>query len=394
VRLLGKELRTLFREPMVVLTIIMPFIVYSSMAPFYGSLAEQTREAQRLEGVNVALSLCRVDDATRLLVSAMGSHLASGGVNVTIVDSCSALELLRKGYNVVLVLNGSLMPGRSASMAVYVKGSLGRFAKTLALPSVVSGHFSRLIAERQGARVNTTSYIYLNGRLYSFPELNSLFGSVMMLSYSSFFILFPAASMGAALIGAEREERMFEVLLSLPIRRRSIAFSKAAAAVIVALLTTASAMAGIYVVTGHAGIMELKLSRYYGPGELGLYAAALVSEALFVVMLAMTVGLFATTIRGAQSAAVIAVLPAIIPPMSLMAGLPLSYKTALLPYMAILYTGLSPIIGRGYAAASTAAQFIEALAAAALFIKVLESETAVTGPETLRRLLARLRRRR
>jgi len=139
-----------------------------------------------------------------------------------------------------------------------------------------------------------------------------MFGSSMMLSYASFFILFPAAGMGAALIGAEREERMLDILLSLPIRRRSIALAKAAAAVLAALLTAASAIGGLLVMM-HSGGMNITLTKYYGPSDLAIYSIALLSEALLVVMLAMIIGLFASTIRGAQSAATIAVIPAIIP---------------------------------------------------------------------------------
>jgi len=94
--------------------------------------------------------------------------------------------------------------------------------------------------------------------------------------------------------------------------------------------------------------------------------------------------------RGAQSAATIVVLPAIIPPMMTMTGIPVSRFFTLVPYTAALYAGLAPLAGLERAAMATAAQLAETALALLLLVKLLESEAAVTGPETIRRLRSSL----
>ena len=390
-RLLEKELRTLMREPMIIMMIVLPFIIYSAMSPFYGSMTEQVKKAAELQGVRIAVLKCRVDPLTAGLIEAAAARMEKANVTIRVEEGCQPLPLLEQGYDAVLVLNGSLASGLNISL--YVAGSLQRIARTLALPTTLSSKLGDLLAPGEKARMNVTSYVYLSGRIYSFNEISGMFNSAMMLAYASFFIFFPAASVGASLIGAEREERMLDVLLSLPLPRRSIAAAKAAAAIIVAALAAASALAGLLVMMRSLSL-EIPLTRYYTPVDIGLYAAALLSEAFFIVVLAMIVGLFASTMRGAQAAATIAVIPAIIPPMMALTGVAASKAAAAIPYMATLYASLTPVMGREYAVLATLAQAVEALAAAAVFIRLLESEVAVTGPETLKRLRHRLQRRR
>ena len=390
-RLLEKELRTLIREPMIIMMIVLPFIIYSAMSPFYGSMTEQVKKAAELRGVRLAVLECKVDPFTASLLEAAAARMEKANVTVRVERGCQPLPLLEQGYDAVLVLNGSLTRGLSVSL--YVAGSLQRIARTLALPTTLSSRLGDLLSPGGKARMNVTSYIYLSGRIYSFNEISGMFNSAMMLAYASFFIFFPAASVGASLIGAEREERMLDVLLSLPLPRRSIAAAKAVAAITVAALAAASALAGLLVMMRSLSL-EIPLTRYYTLVDIGLYAAALLSEAFFIVVLAMIVGLFASTMRGAQAAATIAVIPAIIPPMMALTGVAASKAATVIPYMATLYASLTPVMGREYAALATLAQAVEALAAAAVFIRLLESEVAVTGPETLKRLRHRLQRRR
>ncbi len=392
-KLLEKEIRVLMREPMVIAMIVLPFIIYSSMAPFYSGIAEQTKEAVKLEGVKTAILLCDVDKATRLLLETIVSRHKTN-MTVDLLEGCNAIDVLVEGYDVVTLINGSILK-RSLSMSLYIRGSIEKFTKTMALPATASAVFTDLLAQGSEEKVNMTvkSYIYLNNKLYSFKELSSIFNSSTVMIMALFFILFPAASLGAVLIGAEREERMLDVLLSLPVRRRDIALTKATAALIVSLLAAASAIGGYIVMLTRSGL-EVPFRFYFSTLDVALYAVALLSEAFFVVILAMLISIFTSTIRGAQAVAPIVAFPALIPFFMLMTGFPLSYKTAVVPYMASIYSVLAPLIGRDYAAVSIAAQFTEALIAAIVFIKVLESEIAVSGPETLKQIVRKLKRRR
>jgi ABC-2 type transport system permease protein len=395
--LLSKELRSLLREPMVIAMIVLPFIIYSSMSPFYGSMAKQVTEATKLKGVRVAFATCHPGAVEKALLSLIASSVP----NATVVETCEPLRLLDQGYTIVAFLNATTRPPK---MVFYVKGSLSQLMKTMALPATLGS-----IVEHAGQkRVNMTTeaYIVVNHRLWSYHDLSAVFNVSTMLSYAMLFILFPAASLGAALIGSEREERTLEVLFTLPVHRRSIAVSKAAAALVAAVLAAASAIAGFYVMmsslggaasTGAGGGAPQRLGeailRYYGYQGLSLYAAAVAAEALIAVTLAMLIGLFASTMRGAQSAAVVTVLPALAPSLLILAGVPQTPLLEAMPYTATLYAALYPLTGPGPAAASLAAQLAWALVALLLLTKALESEIAITGPEAAKRLLRRLRRR-
>jgi len=384
-RLLAKELKTLLREPMVVVMIVMPFVTYSFMAPFYSAATEQAEEAAKLRGVRIALAGCQETGPVPVL-GVLAASLRAANVTVDVLEACRPVEALKTGgYDAVIVVNST---GGRFSFEVYVRGDLTRLTRTLALPGSLGAQLGRALSPGAG-NVTSRAYVLLGDRLWSFEELSSVYGAGAALGYATFFILFPAASLGAALMGAEREERMLDVLFSLPVRRRSIALSKAAAALVASLLTAASALAGLYRLFGSIGV-DVGIPRYYSPADLTVYVAALASEALFAVILAMLVGLFASTMRGAQSAATIVVLPAIIPPMMTMTGIPVSRLFTLVPYTAALYAGLAPLAGLERAATATAAQLAETALALLLLVKLLESEAAVTGPETLRRLRSSL----
>jgi len=388
--LVAKELRSLLREPMVIAMIVLPFVIYSSMAPFYGSMARQAAEAAKLKGVRVAFAACNPGPAEEAILRLVASRVP----NATVVRACDPLSLVRRGYSVVVFMNFTV--GRPRAV-VYVKGSLSQLMKTVSLPATLTGLVRE--AGREKLNVAAEAYIVLNGRLWSYRDLNGVFNAAMTLSYAMFFVLFPAASLGAALVGSEREERTLEVLFTLPVPRRNIAAAKAAAALVAAVLAAASAIGGLYVMmrsmasAAGGGLQGLNLLHYYGAAGLALYAAAVAAEALMAVSLAMLIGLFASTMRGAQSAAVIAVIPALLPSLLVLAGLPQTPLMEAVPYTATLYAALSPLAGIGPAAASLAAQTLEALAALALLARLLESEVAITGPETVKQLLRRLRRR-
>ncbi|KSW12488.1 hypothetical protein CF15_07135 [Pyrodictium occultum] len=383
--LIAKELKTLIREPMVVMMIVMPVLVYALSAPFYSGAARQAEEAARLRGVRLALLSCH---GGGLVLRLLAASLRSANVSVDVVDKCSPVEVLEEGYDVAVAVNAT---GGRLRLEIYVGGDLARLARTLALPGSLTSVLARAMSP--GGNVSSRAYVLLNGRLWGFEELSSVYYTGVTMGYASLFILFPAASLGAALIGAEREERMLDVLLSLPVPRRSIALSKAVAALVVALLAAGSAFAGLFILFSSLGL-RLSLPSYYTPASLGLYTLSLASESLLATALAMLVGLFASTVRGAQSAAALVAFPALIPFLATLAGLPSSSLFALAPYAASIYTGLSPILGLRPAALATLAQLAEAAAALLALARLLESETAVTGPETLRRLLSRLRARR
>ena len=387
--LLRKELYTLLREPMVRVMIILPFIIYASMAPFYGSAVKQVEEASRLRGARVAIAACTGPDTG--VARVIAAELRSKGVNASALETCDPLRLLGMGYDVVIVLGKGfvhkLVSGR-AVLEIYVRGDVHRLGKMLAMPGAALSYVSQALSPSNRTRIEAKEFLVVNNRVWSYAELNNMYGVANFLTFAVFFIIFPAASLGATLIGAEREERTLEVLFSLPIRRRDIALAKSVAALLAGMLTAGSAIAGIAIFMNRIGA-PLRASGYTW-SDIGLYAAAIGIEALLAAVLALIVGLFSTTIRGAQAAASIVVFPAMIPAFLLVTGVPVSYLFALVPFTATLYAALNPLIGSSYTLAAIVAQGAETLVALAVLAWLLETEIAVTGPETVKRLRKRL----
>ncbi|MET1128259.1 MAG: ABC transporter permease subunit [Thermoproteota archaeon] len=394
--LLGKELRSLLREPMVVLMIIMPVAVYGAMAPFYGSAVRQAAEAVTLRGVSLAVVGCGPTGGSWAKVLA---GQLSGSVNVSAVESCDPLAVARQGaYDVVVYVGKGLaaLVRGEAVLEVYIRGDFSKLMKTVTLSSSAAGILGEALSPRGEVNFTFRSYVLFGDKVWSAEDVSGIFGVGMFLSYATFMILFPAASLGATLVGAEREERMLEVLFSLPIRRRNIAMAKAAAALTAATLAAASALAGFYVFLRSAQLgvqLGWGIAKYYSASQVLMYATSLAVEAAFAASTAMLVGLFTTTIRGAQAAASLAVIPAFLPPFTIMAGVPLTATLSAVPYTAAVYASLSPLIGTGAALRALAAQAAEAAAVLAVLSKLLDSELAVTGPETLKRFLPGRRRR-
>jgi len=103
--LLRKEFRALFREPIVVLMIIMPLLVYGGMSPFYKGAVEQAVKASKLKGVSIAVAGCgRLGYA---VASVIAERLRASGVSkVVSVETCNPVSLLER-YDVVLLVNAS-----------------------------------------------------------------------------------------------------------------------------------------------------------------------------------------------------------------------------------------------------------------------------------------------
>ncbi len=388
--LVKKELLLLLRERMVILSIILPFIIYSSMGAALGSVSQQVGKAYRLKGVTVAV--VPGSPAEKPVAEALATLMKEHGVRVVVAEGDPRSLLSR--YQLVLYLPRgfaeNLTAGKRAVLEVYVRGSLARLNVATVMPQGVAAFTSRLV---QRGSLAMRVYVALGGRVYPLRELSQMFMTGSMLSFMSFFVIFPAASLAAVLVGSEKEERMFDIMLSLPVRRGDIAVAKMVAALVVGLLSAASAAAGFYFMLYSAtgGSQPVRLVGYT-PLHLGLYFVAVVLSALFAAAGALTLSLFAESVRGAQSLAMIVALPAFIVMFVAMMGVPLNPALYAVPYLCVVYAAMSPLAGVEPALYSIAAQLVETAAVAYIFARLLSGEAAVTAPARLKRLLERRRR--
>ncbi len=390
--LLSKELRLLLREGTVILAIILPFVMYSAMGGMFAKLSSEVSRAYRLKGYSIAVvpGAPSEEQAARMIVALLRAQHA----NVRLAKG-SPKALLERYTLVILVPRGftrNLTRGLNATLIVYLRASLSKLAAATAAPSGVVGVLARGIGG--GSRLRVEAYIYINGRVMSVEKLSRIVSAGMGLVDASIFVIFPVSSFAALLIGSEKEERMLDVLLSLPLPRRDIALSKMLSAIIVGAMAAASSIAGFYVMLAGAtgGRSASLFYSMYTAEQMVEYFIAILASALFASALSLLLSLFTESVRGAQSITLIATLPALAAVFTVFTGIPVNPALYAVPYMCVVYASFSPLTGQTPAIASITAQLVETGIVVYVFVKLLSSEAAVTASATLRRLLRGRRR--
>ena len=152
-----------------------------------------------------------------------------------------------------------------------------------------------------------------------------------MLFIGPLILLSIASSIAAASIGVEKEERTLEVLLSFPVKRSAILFSKAFSTLMVALVGTLSMGAGLLyymdkviatpiaeqVSTGPLSGFSLMVE-LIGPATLVLLCFSIFIALFLVLSLTLVVGSLASNVREAQAMAGYLWIPLFLPLIALM----------------------------------------------------------------------------
>jgi ABC-2 type transport system permease protein len=226
--------------------------------------------------------------------------------------------------------------------------------------------------------------------LQSLIQLQGFLGPVVIM-----VVLILAMQVAATSIAVEKEAKTLETLLTIPVSRMSILFSKLAGTVVVALLAT---VANIFAFTYYLnslmgpttvaeGTLDLA-SMGLAPSMLGylVLGLALFGSLIAALALALTLGTLAKDVRGAQSLIGILILPVILPTFLLMMGdinsLPSIIQTVLylIPFT---YTTLASqaLFTGNYAPILIGLVYIAAFVAITLYLaaKVFSTERIMTA---------------
>lgn len=160
--------------------------------------------------------------------------------------------------------------------------------------------------------------------LQSMVQLQGFLGPIVIM-----VVLMMAMQVAATSMAVEKEAKTLETLLTIPVSRMNILFSKLAGTVVVALLATvANVFAFTYyfnsllgVVPDAASGMDLA-SMGLAPSPMGyaILGLALFGSLIAALALALTIGTLAKDVRGAQSLVGILIVPALLPTFLLMMG--------------------------------------------------------------------------
>ncbi len=333
-----KELKSIARDPKIIIgMIIAPIILVAALYGFMGSaMKQQIEEAARASG---SVTLIDLDHGnwTQSLVK----YLEAIGLNVTYSQKDAApsiseiTELMEEGAKILYVVPG----GFSRNLTEMTTGAVECYVLMKSLSFIEMGvvsaaesyiksfseSISKSILINMGVPesfakypVLSSSRVVLAGKVFGSPQ--TLVNLVLSLSLVMpllvvMFIAF-VSQYAVMAMAVEKEEKMFETLLSLPINRTTIIAVKLLVSIIIGLATM-GVYAGIFMwffsnavsssfegsPQGQAGISgeSINLFELVKPESMTLILIGLASVAIFMLSLLMLVSLFAEDVRTAQT---------------------------------------------------------------------------------------------
>ncbi len=331
--MLVKELKSMLRDPKIIIAmllvpLVLTAIMYGAMIGLMGQVAE---EARRKGG-----TLVLVDEDhgnwTAYIVKTLRGHgyriinASSTGNARRIIQSENALGgiVIPRGFSEDLTM---LRPARITVLAAVKSISIISFTRTGKVMGIVeelSSEITRRITASRGIPENFTSkpiessiLVIFKNKVVTTSDIGALIGGLVLL-----VILVPIlvmilsgfiAQLSATSIAVEKEEKMLETLLSLPLSRTQLIAAKVVASAIVGFLGVIiygglyvwfySSMAGLGSGAGASSTFSGLFSiagEVIGPYTLTALFIGLVGLVLLILGLAILLSLFVEDVRSAQ----------------------------------------------------------------------------------------------
>ncbi|MCQ5376661.1 MAG: ABC transporter permease [Candidatus Methanomethylicia archaeon] len=422
--LMAKEVKDLLRDPKILVGMILfPALIY----PLMGA-AMSISTGSVIETASANMTIYMIDDDGGPLASTLKEFFRGGNFTVEAVegDPASMAASLHGGDVLIHVPSGfseNITAYRRADIGIFVnfkEFSIVEFIKAGRAEGIVrifegaitnaliSNAFPNAKAEDilNPVKIDYNSVIRGEAQpinpevLQNTMRLQGAMGPIVIL-----LVLILAMQVAATSIAVEKEAKTLETLLTIPVSRLSILFSKLIGSFTIAFLASvATVLSFSYYFTtvlGTAAVDQgLDLSVLgIGPSSTGfiVLGATLFGALLSALALALTLGTLAQDVRGAQSLVGVLMVPVIMPMFFIMFGdmssLPAALQTALYlipftyPMLAsqALFTGNygTVFVGLAYMAAFT---FVTLYLAA----KVFSSERIMTARLSFR--LGRIKR--
>ncbi len=347
--LVKKEVRELIRNPkIVILMILIPSIIFVMM----GNLVTYTTHKTLQAAMQKANVLVVNDDegwASNMLIQTLKMM---GNATVTVasglIEKFLSITNPHVKYDVIVYIprgfTENITRGVESCIEIYsvVKGlSLSATARTQIATAFINAFRENIVKEWLEKAYPSRNpnvmlhpfivkqYAILAGRKMPYSIVASLYAQSALLFIGPFILLSLAASIAAASMGVEKEQKTLETLLSLPVKRSQILVSKVVGSLVVAAIGTA-AMAGglIYyalkigsaVSMGGVGakLSLIDIVRIFGAGNILLAVAGIFVVLTFVLVLSLIIASLASNIREAQAIAGYIWLPVFIPVFILM----------------------------------------------------------------------------
>lgn len=387
-----KEIKDLIRDPKILVGMI---LFPALMLPLMGG-AISIATGSTIESAYGNLTVYVMDDDGSAGGMAFLDFLSRSSIGSVIVtgDPAEVATSLDPGSTLILIPQGftqNLTENRYSRLVQYSNFqdySLVEFLKAGRVTSLVGAFEEMVVRGNIGTGmpgvnpnvvlnpINLTYQSIIKGApqpiapaiLQGMVQLQGFLGPVVIM-----VVLILAMQVAATSMAVEKEAKTLETLLTIPVSRMSILFSKLAGTVVIALLATvANVFAFTYYFNSLMGSVTYSatgidlVSIGLAPSLMGyvVLGLALFGSLIAALALALTLGTLAKDVRGAQSLIGILIVPAVIPTFLLMMGdinsLPPVIQTALylIPFTyttlasQALFTGnFAPVLlGLGYIA--------------------------------------------
>jgi ABC-2 type transport system permease protein len=429
--LIIKEVKELIRDPKILIgVILMPMLIF----PVMGSAIQISQESviQSVRGASFSVWTNDngfVTDAllgylynNNTVVPIEAENLEEALTIFTSTDS-SALVFIPKGYN------DNITVGKQSNVKVYANLRNLNMAETQStdlvsnLIYIYNYHFSirkidTLLAQSgtQGTATGfrnpiTIDYAsILKGSVLEIPP-SAIFSLVMsqsiMLPIMVMMMVMFAIQMAATSIALEKEQKTLETLMTLPVTRMTILGGKLSGSIVIAITGSISYLIGFsYYMNSAFSFVPDAMSMNLSEIDLGITPTGffLVGIVIFVTLIsalamALSVAVFADTVRSAQSFTGVLITPILIPALVLMFSdlemLPtaMQYGLLLIPYTHSIIATKAAFLGN-YFVVLRSIFFITVWTTFVLYVaaKIFSTERIITARFNWGDLLKRNRR--
>lgn len=430
--LIVKEVKELVRDPKILIgVILMPIIIF----PIMGSAMQISQESVQRAIIGASFAVYTDDDG--FVTDALLDYLYSNNTVIPIeaenlqdaliqfqnTDS-NALIHIPKGYHENLTL------GQKGTLRVYANLKKLNIAETSStntvsgLINVYNYYFSlnkiqtlidktdsNAVPEAIRSPIRISYASILKGNVLEIPPsaiLNLVMSQSIMLPILVMIMVLFAIQMAATSIALEKEQKTLEILMTLPVSRLTILGGKLSGSIVIALAGSVSYLIGFssYMNAAFSFVPQTTSitleSIDLGITPLGLLLVGIVVFVTLISALAMAISIavFADTVRSAQSFTSVLSIPIIFPSMILMLSdidmLPQSVQWGLLiiPYTHTIIASKAAFMGN-YFIVVRSIVFISIWTIAVLYIaaRIFSTEKIITAQFSLDGIRDYLRRR-
>ncbi len=347
--ILFKEIKSMIRDPKILIAMIITPVIITGL--MYGIIIFSTHQVIK-ESLYAQGIVAVLDEDHGYWAGNFTDYLKEIGYKVEFVESRDELLSIIRNRSIacgIIIPRGfteNITLNKSAYVNVYIYIAspsmtyLTSRTKILSIIERYSENITSIFIKTHGLNpeyvlnpLNSTIKVIIRDKTIALKDLGSIIGSLMIVNMGFPLIALILASflvqLTATSIAVEKEEKMFETILSLPISRLSFIAAKIVASVIIGLLSvfiygalfmwyftslsTLSSSTTTSQTTSEASTSIVSaIAGIYGSGGVALLVLSLFGLVLFILGISIILALFVEDVRSAQIITSYIVLPLVI----------------------------------------------------------------------------------